>query len=102
MRAAHEVRPLAEDVAETDERLQNSPSAAQLYRLLSNPRHNTGHPVIWIEWLLSTLFDASLLTPEPPLGGSFFAFTHAGTPRALRLQRIAALSRNRHAGRVTS
>jgi hypothetical protein len=31
-----------------------------------------GHPVIWIEWLLSTLFDASLLTPEPPIGGSFF------------------------------
>ena len=24
------------------------------------------------EWLLSTLFDASLLTFEPPSGGSFF------------------------------
>ena len=24
------------------------------------------------EWHLSTLFDASLLTSEPPLGGSFF------------------------------
>jgi len=46
--------------------------ATILYLLLSNRRHNRGHPVFWIEWLLSTLFDASLLTPEPPLGGSFF------------------------------
>src|SRR5205085_9068520 len=53
-----------------------------LYSFLSNPRHNTGHPVIWIEWLLSTLFDASLLTPEPPFGGSFFAPARGGTTRA--------------------
>ena len=50
-----------------------SGGATLVYRLLSNTRHNTGHPVIWIEWLLSTLFDASLLTPEPPSGRLFFA-----------------------------
>jgi hypothetical protein len=47
-------------------------AATTIYVLLSNQRHNASHPVIWIEWLLSTLFDASLLTPEPPMGGSFF------------------------------
>ena len=47
-------------------------AATMLYLLLANRRHNAVHPVLWIEWLLSTLFDASLLTPEPPVGGSFF------------------------------
>jgi len=62
-----------------------------IYALLSNARHNMGHPVIWIEWLLSTLFDASLLTPEPLIGGSFFCLWyvaqlgHLPTPQGLRI-----------------
>jgi hypothetical protein len=80
----------ARDVAET---AQRTADATVFYRLLSNTRHNTGHPVIWIEWLLSTLFDASLLTPEPPLGGSFFASCNPhGLARVVR----AAMARRRH------
>ncbi|CAH1671093.1 hypothetical protein BOSEA31B_13657 [Hyphomicrobiales bacterium] len=37
------------------------------------PKYESHHPVcLDVEWLLPTLFDASLLTFEPPSGGSFF------------------------------
>src|SRR5262249_36988150 len=42
-----------------------------LYPSLANPRHDRTIQSSGCEWLLSTLFDASLLTPEPPHGGSF-------------------------------
>jgi hypothetical protein len=38
--------------------------------------------------MLSTLFDASLLTPEPPFGGSFFSLLRHGTYRAWQAARI--------------
>jgi hypothetical protein len=46
--------------------------ATPVYASLSNPCHDRACPAFWIRVVLSTLFDASLLTPEPPLGGSFF------------------------------
>src|SRR5262245_56749104 len=45
---------------------------ARLYLLLSNQLHYRAIQFSGSEWILSTPFDASLLTPEPPHGGSFF------------------------------
>jgi hypothetical protein len=45
---------------------------AALYLLLSNQLHYRVIQFSGSEWILSTPFDASLLTPEPPHGGSFF------------------------------
>src|SRR5262245_62962181 len=47
-------------------------SGAALYLLLSNQLHYRVIQFSGSEWILSTPFDASLLTPEPPHGGSFF------------------------------
>lgn len=46
--------------------------ATAVYASLSNLWQDHRHPAFWIRVAPSTLFDASLLTPEPPLGGSFF------------------------------
>jgi hypothetical protein len=45
---------------------------AALYLLLSNQLHYRIIQFSGSEWIPSTPFDASLLTPEPPHGGSFF------------------------------
>src|SRR5262249_2146573 len=41
-------------------------SWTRLYPSLASPRHDRAIQSSGCEWLLSTLFDASLLTPEPP------------------------------------
>src|SRR5262245_205197 len=51
---------------------------ARIYLLLSNQLHYRAIQFSGSEWILSTPFDASLLTPEPPHGGSFFLC--AGSP----------------------
>jgi hypothetical protein len=43
-----------------------------VYRALMIPKYESHHPVcLDVEWLLPTLFDASLLTFEPPLAALF-------------------------------
>ena len=47
------------------------------------PKYESHHPVcLDVEWLLPTLFDASLLTFEPPSGGSFFGLSVPFEPAA--------------------
>ena len=59
--------------------------ATAVYASLSNPCQDRAVQPSGSEWLLSTLFDASLLTPEPPFGGSFFMRGSLnGTHRAWR------------------
>lgn len=44
------------------------------------PKYESHHPVcLDVEWLLPTLFDASLLTFEPPLA-ALFLFSRTSTP----------------------
>src|SRR5262245_9919942 len=69
-------------------------SGAALYLLLSNQLHYRVIQFSGSEWILSTPFDASLLTPEPPHGGSFFF--------CIRLAQISALRRGQPAGRAPS
>ena len=59
-------------------RQTQGPHATRLHRLLVNRRHHGPVQPSGSEWLPSTLFDASLSTPEPPLGGSFFVVLVVG------------------------
>ena len=59
------------------------PRATRLHRLLVNRRHHGPVQPSGSEWLPSTLFDASLSTPEPPHGGSFFVVLVPRLPRFL-------------------
>ena len=66
----------------------------------------SGYPVLWIRVDLSTPFDASLLTPEPPQGGSFFVCglpsPAARRPRRLRQRVPRRLPQGKQGSRAAS
>jgi len=60
--------------------LPRASNETAVYRSLSNACQSRVIQSSGSEWIPSTPFDASLLTPEPPFGGSFFGGLRA-SPR---------------------
>jgi len=56
----------------TPRALTRDSNETAIYRSLSNACQSRVIQSSGSEWIPSTPFDASLLTPEPPFGGSFF------------------------------